>query len=79
VRAHAIALLPRHNPASTFDACSICLRVREDSRWIDAAAAIRLSRSFENDMAPRLRPGVCDECAAAISLRRGRRPALKAA
>ena len=79
VAAHALTLLPEVEQSPGFEACSICLRVRDESRWVDAAAAIRSSRSFERDSAPRLRPAVCDHCADAIALRRDSPPIARAA
>jgi hypothetical protein len=78
VRSSAVARLPRMEPA-TFDACSICLRVRHDSRWVEAETAIRAFRSFEHAATPRLRPAICDRCASAIALRRSRDHIARAA
>lgn len=52
--------------------CSLCLRVRRGSAWIEAEAVITELRSYELDVPPRLLPGVCDDCADAILLRRAR-------
>jgi hypothetical protein len=54
---------PRHTGLVT---CSLCLSVRRGSAWIEAEAVIRERRSYELPAAPRLRPAVCDNCAAAI-------------
>jgi hypothetical protein len=50
-------------------ACSICLRVRRGSEWLDAEHVIRDIRSYDNEL-PRLKGAVCDGCAEAISRRR---------
>jgi hypothetical protein len=50
-------------------ACSICLRVRRGSEWIDAEHIIRDIKSYDDEL-PRLRGAICDDCAEAISLRR---------
>ena len=49
--------------------CSICLRVRRGSEWVDAEHVIRDMKSYDSDL-PRLRSAVCDECADAIFRRR---------
>jgi hypothetical protein len=79
VAAHALTLLPQVEQSPSFESCSMCLGVRDGSRWIDAEAAIRSSRSFEHDSAPRLQPGLCDQCADAIALRRAHTPIARAA
>jgi hypothetical protein len=71
--------LPRMQEPTTLDACSLCLRVRQDSHWIEAETAIRAFRSFEHAAPPRLRPAVCDTCANVIALRRSHGPGAKAA
>jgi hypothetical protein len=50
-------------------ACSICLRVRRGSEWLDAEHIIRDIKSYDDEL-PRLRGAVCDGCAEAISRRR---------
>ena len=50
-------------------ACSICLRVKDDSQWLDAAHVIRDIKSYDGEL-PRLHRAVCDDCAEAISRRR---------
>ena len=50
--------------------CSLCLRVRRGSAWIEADAVIAQLRSYELDTPPRLLAGVCDDCADAIFDRR---------
>jgi hypothetical protein len=50
-------------------ACSICLRVKRGSEWLDAEHAIRDTSSYDGEL-PRLYGAVCDDCAEAISRRR---------
>jgi hypothetical protein len=50
-------------------ACSICLRVRRSSEWLDAEDVIRDIKSYDDEL-PRLHGAVCDDCAEAISRRR---------
>ena len=50
--------------------CSLCLRVRRGSEWMDAERVIRETRSFELAAAPRLHSAVCNECAESIFGRR---------
>ena len=50
--------------------CSLCLRVRQDSDWIDAEAVIRQLRTYELGSLPHFEPAVCDDCLAAILARR---------
>jgi hypothetical protein len=50
-------------------ACSICLRVRRGSRWLDAERVIRDTKSY-NEGLPHLRGAVCSDCAETISRRR---------
>jgi hypothetical protein len=50
-------------------ACSICLRVRSGSDWLDAEDVIRDIRSYDDDL-PRLRGAVCNDCAELILRRR---------
>ena len=52
--------------------CSICLRVRRGSSWIEAEAAIQELRSYELATAPRLLPGICNVCERALFERRAR-------
>ena len=52
--------------------CSLCLRVRRGSAWVDAEAVIRELRTYELPVAPRLQTTVCDDCANAILDRRAR-------
>jgi hypothetical protein len=46
--------------------CSLCLRVRRGSEWMDAERVIREIRSYELAAPPRLRSAVCDVCAESI-------------
>jgi hypothetical protein len=50
--------------------CSLCLRVRRGSAWIEPEDVITALRSFELESPPRLLPGICDDCADAIFDRR---------
>lgn len=50
-------------------ACSICLRVRRGSEWLDAEHVIRHIKSYEYEL-PRLNGAVCDDCAETIFRRR---------
>ena len=58
--------------ASSLTACSVCLRVRRGSDWVDAEAAIRELRSFDLAAAPRLSPSLCDRCVRSLRERRAR-------
>ena len=51
-------------------ACSLCLRVRRGSAWVDAEAVIRELRTYELRALPRLEPAVCDDCLAVLLGRR---------
>lgn len=51
-------------------ACSVCLRVRRGSAWVDAEAVIRELRTYELQSLPRLEPAVCDDCLAVFLDRR---------
>jgi hypothetical protein len=65
--------LPLERPADRrydLTACSVCLRVRHGSDWIDADSVIRQLGSYEFEDAPRLEPALCDLCAASISAHR---------
>jgi hypothetical protein len=50
--------------------CSLCLRVRRGSHWIEPEVVIRELRSYELQVVPHLQPAVCDDCADAIFDRR---------
>lgn len=49
--------------------CSICLRVRRGSEWLDAEDVIRDIKSYD-DQLPRLDGALCSDCAHAIARRR---------
>jgi hypothetical protein len=49
--------------------CSICLRVRRGSEWLDAEHVVRDTKSYDHDL-PRFHRAVCDDCAEAIFRRR---------
>jgi hypothetical protein len=51
-------------------ACSLCLRVRRGSAWVEPEDVISEIRSFELETPPRLLPAVCDGCADGILDRR---------
>ena len=53
-------------------ACSLYLRVRRGSAWVEPEDVITELRSFELETPPRLLPAVCDGCADAILDRRAR-------
>lgn len=53
-----------------FKACSICLRVKRGSQWIEAERVIREGRTYDLVEPPRLANGVCDDCAVSIFRRR---------
>lgn len=59
--------------------CSICLRVRRGSGWLEAEHVIHEIRSYELDAPPHLRSAVCDDCADAIYSRRAVEPVRDAA
>jgi hypothetical protein len=42
--------------------CSICLRVRCGSEWLEAERVINDTTSYEGEL-PRLHSAVCDDCA----------------
>lgn len=50
--------------------CSLCLRVRRGSEWIEAERVIKETRSYELAAPPRLRSAVCAVCAESIFGRR---------
>jgi hypothetical protein len=50
--------------------CSLCLRVRRGSEWMQAELVIRDTRSYEFATPPRLLPGICEPCAESIHGRR---------
>jgi hypothetical protein len=76
---HGVARLPRVHEVAVLDACSICLRVRYEAHWIEPGIAIRALRTFEQASPPRLRPAICERCAAALAQQRSRAPIARAA
>jgi NMD protein affecting ribosome stability and mRNA decay len=52
--------------------CSICLRVRRGSEWVEAEQVIREIRTYELAALPDLQSAMCDGCAEAILRRRAR-------
>ena len=64
-------LQPHVQPAGVV-ACSICLRVRRETEWIEPEEAIRELRSFELQAPLPLAPGLCDGCSHDVAARRGR-------
>jgi hypothetical protein len=67
----------RHTPSLV--TCSLCLRVRRGSAWVEPESVITELRSYELDTAPTLLPGVCDACIDAILGRRAQREETLAA
>lgn len=65
-------LHPRCALAKDLVACSVCLRVRRGSEWVEAELVIREIRSYELDAPPRLLSGVCEVCAESILGRRAK-------
>jgi hypothetical protein len=63
----------------TLIACSICLRVRRGSEWVEAEHVINEIRSYELDAPPRFRPAVCDVCTRSALSRRASADELLAA
>jgi hypothetical protein len=59
--------------------CSLCLRVRRGSAWVEPEDVITELRSYDLETPPRLLPGVCDACADAILDRRARQEETVAA
>jgi hypothetical protein len=61
-----------HNMDAQLDlvTCSLCLRVRRGSEWMQPELVIRETRSYELEAPPRLLPGVCEACAESIFDRR---------
>ena len=52
--------------------CSLCLRVRRGSAWIEPEDVITAIRSYELETPPRMLPAICDDCADEIFDRRAR-------
>ena len=68
--------LLRTNTAATdqdLTVCSLCLRVRSGSRWVDAEQVIRPTRSYDRRNVPHLHSVICDDCADGIFERRAER------
>jgi hypothetical protein len=65
-----LQVLPPRRADADLIACSLCLRVRRGSEWIEAEHVIRELRSYELESPPRLRPAVCELCAESILNRR---------
>lgn len=59
-------------------ACSVCLRVQQRGKWIEADEAIRRLRTFEIEQVVRLGGGLCERCEAELRLRRLREPPVAA-
>jgi hypothetical protein len=57
-------------PRADLVTCSLCLRVRRGSEWLDAEHVIRELRSYELEDPPRLHSAVCEVCAESIFSRR---------
>ena len=60
-------LVPRRR--INLESCSLCLRVRRGSAWVNAEDVIRELRTYERVL-PRLQPCLCEDCATAILYRR---------
>jgi hypothetical protein len=60
----------QHARSQALATCSVCLRVRRGSEWIEAERVINEMRSYEFDAPPRLRSAICDGCADSILSRR---------
>ena len=52
--------------------CSLCLSVWHGGAWVAAEHAIHLLQTFSFWDAPRLAPGLCDDCRSQLAARRGR-------
>jgi hypothetical protein len=50
--------------------CTICLRVRRGTDWIESEQAIRDLRTFACPLPPRLESALCDQCVESIRRRR---------
>src|SRR4051794_27165177 len=50
--------------------CSLCLRVRRGSEWLEAERVISEIRSYELDAPPKLRSALCNMCTESIFCRR---------
>jgi hypothetical protein len=67
---HARRTLWKKESPTDLTVCSLCLRVRRDSEWLEAEQVIRELRSYELEAPPRLHSAVCDFCAETIFGRR---------
>ena len=65
-------LRPRHAGTPRLVACSLCLRVRRGSSWVEAEEVIRALRTYDLAGPPRLAAGICDHCTEAVCARRAR-------
>ena len=78
MNADPVQLLRRRRPSRQVEsptdliACSLCLRVRRGSEWVEAETVINELRSFALEAPPRLRAAVCEHCAEPILRRRAR-------
>src|SRR5258705_8554583 len=64
------APMPRETGELNLIACSRCLRVLRDGKWVHAETVIRELHSFEHDAPPRFAPVLCPICSLSIHLRR---------
>ena len=60
----------RAESSADLTTCSLCLRVRRGSRWLEAEQVIGEIRSYDLPTPPHLHSGVCDSCAESIFARR---------
>jgi hypothetical protein len=67
-RASGVPVEADEPPALT--TCSVWLRVRTGSGWVEAEQAIRKLRSFELTEPPRLKAALCDGCVRSLRARR---------
>jgi hypothetical protein len=68
--ASVIKAAPQTESRTGLTTCSLCLRVLQDSEWIDADRVIREIRSYELEAPPRLHSAVCDLCVETITSHR---------
>ena len=67
---NSVITFPLRRRSQRLVACSVCLRVRKDGRWIEVDEAIRQLRTFESEQVVRLAGALCDRCEAELRLRR---------
>ena len=67
---NSVITFPLRRRSQRLVACSVCLRVRKDGRWIEVDEAIRRLRTFEHEHVVRLADALCDRCEAELRLRR---------